>query len=398
MLAAALMAIAFAPAAVAATPDRGEVSLAKPSVAWSGTAAGYGVVVANSLAARTCEAPACDEFVLKVAQAGDLLVRATARGASGFTQLDVVRPDGTTLSNDGAAGQPTSELRLKRVSAGEYLVRTHTNASAAADASYAASARLSPTASGEPTPPPLSQGEGEGSAKDATVIAVIDSSFNPYHWDFSAERMPQATNSDPHDNLPLDRPASEWLPGYSGAPLTRFDLTLERRDAATSMDGLRAEDAAKWAKFPTSKTGAVRLTWFPRTKFIAAATFTPGGTFIGPNDAHGAGTTSAAAGNLHGTCPECLIVALQYSDAASGEAAIQWALKQPWIDVISNSYGFSTVAATCATTSTAARTPRRSAGPSSAGRPSCSRPATGSRTRSWFPTAPSSPRRKGPTG
>jgi hypothetical protein len=338
-LLAAVLLGAAAPAAHAATPAEGTVSLAAPNAAWTGSAAGYGVVVVNSLVARTCQAPACDEFVLKVADAGDLVVSATANGASGFTELDVVRPDGSTISNDGGAGNPTSELRLKRVSPGTYRVRTHTNAPAARDATYRASAKLGPSAP-PVTRPPLPAGAGEGGPKDATVIAVIDSSFNPYHWDFLASKMPQATNADPGDDLPLDRPASEWLPGYGGGPLKRIDLSLDDTDKRASMSDLRDRDAALWKTFPKTTDGPAKLAWLPYTKVIAAATFAPDGGFVGPNDAHGAGTTSVAAGNLHGTCPECLLVELQYSDKASGEAAIEWAEKQPWIDVISNSYGF----------------------------------------------------------
>jgi hypothetical protein len=329
--------------ASAAEPAEGRVSLAAPNAAWTGTAAGYGVVVVNSVGARTCQAPACDEFLLTVEERGDLVVGATANGASGFTMLEIVRPDGTTISNDGGADQPTSELRLKGTAPGLYRVRTHTNAPAFADATYSGFASLGPAATGGGAPPPLPEGSGEGGPRDATVVAVIDSSFNPYHWDFGATRMPQALNDDPGDDLPLDRPASEWLPGYSGGPLERVDLTLDEQDPKASMADLTDRDAAKWDAFPQSTAAAPRLAWFPRTKFIAAATFREDGRFVGGNDAHGFGTTSAAVGNLHGTCPECLLVAIQYSGSESGEAAIEWAERQPWIDVISNSYGFHTV-------------------------------------------------------
>jgi hypothetical protein len=53
------------------------------------------------------------------------------------------------------------------------------------------------------------------------------------------------------------------------------------------------------------------------------------------------GTTSVAVGNIHGACPQCLLVFLQYTDEESAERALTWAMKQPWIDAISNSYGFS---------------------------------------------------------
>jgi len=67
----------------------------------------------------------------------------------------------------------------------------------------------------------------------------------------------------------------------------------------------------------------------------------PGADMYGGTSTHGMGTTSVSTGNLFGTCPECLLVFIQYGDAATGERAIDWAMKQPWIDVITNSYGFS---------------------------------------------------------
>ena len=49
---------------------------------------------------------------------------------------------------------------------------------------------------------------------DAVVVAVIDFGISPYHWDYLASKMPQALNADRSDDLPLRRPASEWLPGF----------------------------------------------------------------------------------------------------------------------------------------------------------------------------------------
>lgn len=327
-----------AAAASAATPASGSVSLAAPATTWTGTAPGYGVIVVNALGVRTCLAPACDQYTLDVKDAGDLRVRATS--GTGFTDLVVVRPDGTQLVNGGAADQPTSELAIKNAKPGRYLVRVTTNRTLIADASYHAMATLGAPATGGTTRPPLGQGEGEGGRKDATVVAVIDSSFNPYHWDFAAAKMPQATNADPGDDLPLDRPASEWLPGFSGAAPQPVALSLADDDPDATLQALREADSEKWDAFPSSTPAEPQLRFFPHTKVIGAATFVDGGRFVGDESAHGLGTTSAAVGNLHGTCPECLVVMLQYSGEAAGEAAIEWAEQQPWIDVISNSYGF----------------------------------------------------------
>ena len=226
-----------------------------------------------------------------------------------------------------------------------------------ADASYHAFASLSAGAI-PPDPDPLGEGHGEGGVDDVTVIAVIDSALNPYHWDFLASKMPQTTNADPGDDVPLDRPASEWLDGFPAASdlgsFDRLDLSLEEDDATESMTALSDKDSERWAAVTRTTPGEKpHVVWMPRTKVIAAASFgtvdadpvtgTTRSALIGDEEAHGLGTTSASVGNVHGTCPECLLVFLQYSGEAGGEAAIEWAMKQPWIDAISNSYGFQTV-------------------------------------------------------
>ncbi|HEX8002722.1 MAG TPA: S8/S53 family peptidase [Mycobacteriales bacterium] len=204
--------------------------------------------------------------------------------------------------------------------------------------------------------PALAAADGRG---DATVIAVIDSGFTPYHWDFLASKMPQATNRDRSDDLPLGSAPHTWLPGFpnprSFTSYTKMQLTLDARDPDTTPEELDAHDAAKWDAVKTSTREAVNYYWFPGTKVIGALTFGPtapsrnnptaplsaSGHIHDDTDAHGTGTTSVSVGNLHGTCPECLLVFIQYADQGAAEAAIDWAMRQPWIDAISNSYGFS---------------------------------------------------------
>jgi hypothetical protein len=178
-------------------------------------------------------------------------------------------------------------------------------------------------------------------ADDATVIAVIDSAMNPYHWDFLASKMPQALDADPANDLPLDRPASEWLAGAPAA--TRLDVKLEQFNANANPNTLQTADQAKWNTVRPSTAAQPKLYWLPGTKVIGALTFSATGKIAGPTSQHGVGTTSTAVGNLNGTCPECLLVFIQYGTAADAEAAIAWAESQPWIDAISNSYGFSLI-------------------------------------------------------
>jgi hypothetical protein len=345
-----LAAFALASPATAATPESGTVSLAQPSAAWSGTANGYLFTVANDFAAAPCEQPYCDSFALTLADAGQLTVVATAATGGGFTRVEIERPDGTSLSDGGAADHRETQITIKEAAAGDYTVRVLTNRPATADGSYSATATLTAaSATGFSGPAPgLPAGKGEGSAKDATVIAVIDSGVNPYHWDFLASRMPQHLNGDTGDDLPLHRPASEWLPGFPPAgqfaSVTRLALSLEEHAADTEMDLQREEDADEWAAVKPSRDGTRHLTWMPGTKIIGALTYDDQGDLLGANGAHGVGVTSSSAGNLHGTCPECLLFFINHgSTNAQSERAIEWAMSQPWIDVVTNSYGFHVV-------------------------------------------------------
>jgi hypothetical protein len=210
-------------------------------------------------------------------------------------------------------------------------------------------------ASGEAAAPK----DGRG---DATVIAVIDSAFSPYHWDFMASRMPQARNKDRSDDLPLTTSPDKWLPGFpsprSFASYNGLKLSLSMDPDAKPAD-LYAKDKAKWDAVKPSTDKDVNYYWLPGTKVVGALTFGPteitrynptapiesAGTIHGATDQHGQGTASVSVGNQFGTCPECLLVFIQYSDPGSAERAIDWAMKQPWIDAISNSYGFSSTVA-----------------------------------------------------
>jgi hypothetical protein len=208
-----------------------------------------------------------------------------------------------------------------------------------------------------PVPSQAAPADGRG---DATVIAVIDSAFSPYHWDFLASKMPQAKTSDRSDDLPLTTAPDKWLPGFpspkSFGSYTKLPLTLDAKDPDAKPAELDAADADAWNDVQASTPSDVNYYWIPGTKVIGALTFGPtdfsrynptgilggsAGKIHGTTDEHGMGTTSVSVGNIHGTCPECLLVFIQYTDAGSAENAINWAMNQPWIDAISNSYGIS---------------------------------------------------------
>lgn len=191
-----------------------------------------------------------------------------------------------------------------------------------------------------PDEPPVRTG-----ADDATVVAVIDSGIAPYHWDFLASRMPQAQDEDPTNDLPLDQAPDTWLPGFpdpsSFATYNRFDLTLEETNAGRSISSMDAADASKWNAVKPSTATSRHYYWFPGTKIIGGLTFSATGRIHAASGTHGQGTTSVSVGNIFGTCAECVLVFIQYGSVADGERAIEWAESQPWIDLISNSYGFS---------------------------------------------------------
>lgn len=181
---------------------------------------------------------------------------------------------------------------------------------------------------------------------DAVVVAVIDNAFTPYHWDFLASKMPQHQDEDPENDLPLTEAPDTWLPGFPSpeefASYRRLDLTLEDTLAGRSIASLDAADSAVWNTVQQSTPGNINYHWIPGTKAIGALTFS-GGKIHGTGTSHGIGTSSVSVGNRFGTCPECLVVFIQYGGEANGERAIEWAMSQPWIDVVTNSYGFSQV-------------------------------------------------------
>ena len=189
------------------------------------------------------------------------------------------------------------------------------------------------------TPPVIVPPYVEGGKDDVTVVAILDGGINPYHWDFLSARMPQHQDGVAGNDLPLDTPATEWLPGFGGfASLNRIDLELDASDPDAGFG-----EAKPLEELSTSTAEKRNAYWLPGTKVIGAMMFGDGeekANLWQGEDAHGVGTTSSAVGNLHGTCPECLLFFIDYGgSSADAEAAIEWAEAQPWIDVISNSYG-----------------------------------------------------------
>lgn len=166
--------------------------------------------------------------------------------------------------------------------------------------------------------------QGENRDVPTVVIAVVDTGINPYHEEFRADLYPGNTDDDPSNDLNLSEHPSRYIEGYP-TQATALNLSLDAPDHATAV----AQD--NW-----SEVRQGQLYWIPGTKVVGAYDG-GGGLDSGDNvlDEHGHGTASAsvAVGNTVGACQRCLLVSVE------GLGGLEWAMAQPWIDLVSNSWG-----------------------------------------------------------
>jgi hypothetical protein len=147
------------------------------------------------------------------------------------------------------------------------------------------------------------------------VIAFIDTGINPYSDDFK-----------PVPGEPATHP-STYISGY---PATTPAINLNC-NATSNIPSACAGDF--------SSVQMNKLYWFPGTKIVGAISF--GGdqywapTPILDDNEHGTASTSVGAGDVVGTCTYCLIVTVE----GLGDQSLAWATTQPWIDIVSNSWG-----------------------------------------------------------
>ena len=160
------------------------------------------------------------------------------------------------------------------------------------------------------------------------VVAVIDSGINPYHPIF---QRPGAT-------LPLDalRNASD---GKQARP-----IALSK--AGTYRERVDGPDNATW-----NGIGPRELVWFEDTNVLAISirgpehnaaqqtiNLTPAEkTAHRVRDVNGHGTATAS--TVLQNFPDAIVVMVQITTGAGLADATQWAASQPWIDVISTSWG-----------------------------------------------------------
>lgn len=159
-------------------------------------------------------------------------------------------------------------------------------------------------------------------AKSHVVVAFVDSGINPYTQDF---RAPEYVHH-----------PSTYVEGYpAGAAALPLSLDLADSDGYAAA---RTADDAVW-----QGVGARELRWVPGTRIIGGISVGTGGTGLGgyperrilDENGHGSGVASVAAGRWYGSNPDALVVMVE----GLGFEGVRWATEQPWIDVISNSWG-----------------------------------------------------------
>lgn len=152
------------------------------------------------------------------------------------------------------------------------------------------------------------------------VVAVVDSGINPYHVDFRLPDDDDAAGIHP----------SEYIEGFpASTPL--LDLALDKPTLAAA----RAADAEEWEALDPTK-----MAWMAGTNIVGHVGALYGPVPEGEATRHGTGTSSVAAGLVNGPrWNDILLVSVHSRAHADGLA---WAARQPWIDVISNSWGETT--------------------------------------------------------
>jgi Subtilase family len=153
------------------------------------------------------------------------------------------------------------------------------------------------------------------------VIALTDSGINAYQQDFRAPDF-------------VHHP-SKFIEGYP-QNAKAVDLSFGVADQE-GYDAARNADEEVWDDIQRSS-----LVWFPGTRIIGGISIAAGGTSNGYSEfpildegGHGTGTASVAAGQFYGSNPNALIVEVE----GLGDAPLNWAASQPWIDIVSNSWG-----------------------------------------------------------
>lgn len=161
----AALAVAIPAAAIAATPERGEVSSAKPKVKWAGEVTNSYfsriLVVQSDDDSVPCDGSACDEFTLGVKNQADLQISADTPGGTGTgtdqVTLRIYKPDGsyTIFTGDSSSEQPF-KVKITNAATGDYRIQYWNNYVGTSGYNGAAELLVPPVETPGPgtTPPP----------------------------------------------------------------------------------------------------------------------------------------------------------------------------------------------------------------------------------------------------
>jgi hypothetical protein len=177
-----------------------------------------------------------------------------------------------------------------------------------------------------------------------TDRSVLGTGFSPYHYDFLGSQHPWNLPADPDPANDIDFAAdpAAYIAGYPTS--TPINLTLPQNPGDDVSTRATVEDAEAWRTMEaTADAAQPKLYRFPGTKVVGAIRFGPNGgpgsgDIHGTNDSHGTHAAASAAGNIHGTCPECVLVLVGITKVSEALRAMEWARHQEWIDVVTNSW------------------------------------------------------------
>lgn len=251
LLGALALAAALAPGpGQAATPAAGTLSAANPRVDWTGQVLASGAFynawdVDRSL---RCIAPACDPYVLTVAEPSDLVViglnvgSATATGEEGGGGIRVEHPDGSVQWAKGdSAPETTLRLRLADVQPGAYEVTSVASYVCCGPAPYAAHAELPGAAAVAPPPGPAPTPPGPPGPAEPAVAASLE----------ILTRRARARRIAKRRRLGIRL--------RSSAPLTDVRAALDRRKRRLGRGRLEALDGNGRVRLRFSRSRAKRL-------------------------------------------------------------------------------------------------------------------------------------------
>ena len=171
-------------------------------------------------------------------------------------------------------------------------------------------------------------------ARAHVVIALVGESVNVYQRDFAAPGLTANPKT--------------WLPGYpQGATALRLHLNQPDLNKAIAADDKTWRSVKPGRLYYIPGTRFAGVVYLPNALDRCVCSTSDSNDPTGPLQSqprpiidgdifHGTGVASVAAGNRYGTCPDCDIVMVASDNPDDGLA---WAAKQPWIDIVSNSWG-----------------------------------------------------------